>query len=403
MGGLGRIRQLMRAAQGSLTLLAISIASCLIHRHMLRTVGEGSGFGFDGSVSNGIDDWGPSDVSAFLTALEIDAGEDEGARDALRRSAKRAEAAEIDGDLLLHVARDPSGYLKILGLDGKDDENARAIFTRAVEALRKQALKQPKDFWEYRSGNRETVFLIEQAVLEQPRTLLYWLTQHTQDDILENYQIAAGNRFQFWFMFYLLPNTLLIAEAIRFWESHKFLVSIAVVVATVNERAQLASRLRRARQTIRASSEGNAGLARLVLRLVWNDILTETVASLVSAAALLFFWRPFWRCVPWFLCDIDFYYQITVVPISKLLVLLTGSPHDRAPRAQNAILAGLREGMRNAMPGSALRAPEPRPAHWPKPLEIPDDMGSEDGVPQAFICRISHEIMREPALVSVSG
>lgn len=49
--------------------------------------------------------------SAFITALSIDA--DEGAaRDALTRSAKRAEMAEIDGDLLLYVAKDPRYSVK---------------------------------------------------------------------------------------------------------------------------------------------------------------------------------------------------------------------------------------------------------------------------------------------------
>jgi hypothetical protein len=205
------------------------------------------------------------------------------------------------------------------------------------------------------------VFLIEQAVLEQPRTLLYWLTQHTQDDILENFQVTADNRLQFWLMFYLLPNTLLIAEAVRFWKTHKYLVAIAVVVGAVNERAQLTSRARRAHQTILASSESNAGRARLALRVCFNDVCCEAVASLVSAAFLFFFWRPVWRCVPWFLCDIDFYYHITVVPIFKLLGLLSGSARDRTSRVQNPILTGLSQGIRNAMPGSTLRAPEPRP------------------------------------------
>lgn len=41
--------------------------------------------------------------SAFIMALAGEGPE----RDTLMRSAKRAEAAEIDGDLLLHVAKDP--------------------------------------------------------------------------------------------------------------------------------------------------------------------------------------------------------------------------------------------------------------------------------------------------------
>ena len=42
--------------------------------------------------------------------------------------------------------------------------------------------------------------------------------------------------------------------------------------------------------------------------------------------------------------------------------------------------------------------------HWPPPLAVPDDIDSEqDGVPASFICRISHEVMKEPALVCVSG
>jgi hypothetical protein len=77
---------------------------------------------------------GPGDVSAFMTALAIEAGPGP-ARDALtrytsyyilvcvcvihtrvyreslsfadNRSAERVEAAQIDGDLLLHVAKDP--------------------------------------------------------------------------------------------------------------------------------------------------------------------------------------------------------------------------------------------------------------------------------------------------------
>jgi hypothetical protein len=44
------------------------------------------------------------------------------------------------------------------------------------------------------------------------------------------------------------------------------------------------------------------------------------------------------------------------------------------------------------------------PAFWPQPLDIPGDVDTaEKIVPLAFICRISHEIMREPALVCVSG
>ena len=44
-----------------------------------------------------------------------------------------------------------------------------------------------------------------------------------------------------------------------------------------------------------------------------------------------------------------------------------------------------------------------RPVVWPQPLDIPRDMDVATNVPQAFVCRISHEIMREPALVCLSG
>jgi hypothetical protein len=416
-GELGdRLRPLARAIQGAVTLAAIAVGSCLVHRLVLApSPGEdaAAGFGFDANVPNGVDDWGPADVHNFILQVASahnnakDApGIPRAASAALVRSAQRAEAAEIDGDLLLHIAKDPSGYWKILGLDGKEKAEARVVFSRAIEELRRKTQNAPRDFWEYRSGNREEVFLIEQAVLEQPRTLLWWLTQHKQDSILETFQVADDHRLQFWLMFWLLPNTLLIAEAVRFWESHTYLVSIAVVVGAVNEREQLANRFRRARQSMLGSpAEGLARVPRVVLRVLWNDVLTEAVASAVSASLLYLFWRPVWRCVPWFLCDVDFYYHVTIVPLSKLAVLLRGDPRrDGTAGVQNPIRTGIVQGIRNAIPGSTLRAPEPRPVHWPSPLVIPDDIDSEqDGVPASFICRISHEIMKEPALVSVSG
>ena len=71
-----RIGSLNRAMQGVTTLLVVAIASCVLHRTVVGSdVDAKESFGFNSAVVTGIDDWGPSDVSAFITALSIDAGE----------------------------------------------------------------------------------------------------------------------------------------------------------------------------------------------------------------------------------------------------------------------------------------------------------------------------------------
>jgi hypothetical protein len=297
------IRPFRRAVQGSSCLVLIATASCLVHRKVIEPASnmmlaqESRAYFFD--TATGVDDWGPTEVADFITALAIDSGPAE--REVLLLSAERAKVAEIDGDLLLHVAKDPSGYLKILGLDGVDKAKARQTFTDAVDAVRRKTQTHPKDFWEYRSGNREAVFLIEQAVLDQPRTLLCWLALYEQGDVLDSVQIIDHPRRNlFWLMVYLLPNTLLVAVAIPFWSAHKYLVSIAVVVGAVNERAQLTKRFQRAKRQLLTMPAERSGLVSRLFVVVRNDLLSEVVSSLVSAAALWCFWRPLWRCLPWF-------------------------------------------------------------------------------------------------------
>ena len=44
----------------------------------------------------------------------------------------------------------------------------------------------------------------------------------------------------------------------------------------------------------------------------------------------------------------------------------------------------------------------PRPVHWPNPIILPDGL-DDTGAPDALVCPITQELMREPALVTTSG
>ena len=44
----------------------------------------------------------------------------------------------------------------------------------------------------------------------------------------------------------------------------------------------------------------------------------------------------------------------------------------------------------------------PRPVHWPNPIILPDGL-DDTGAPDALVCPITQELMREPCLVTTSG
>jgi len=256
---------------------------------------------------HGVHEWSPQDVADFLADLGKDPEEKKG----MKGAAERAILNGIDGNLLLHhVANSPEEYYEMLGLDGKEEGAARGLFAAAVRDLRTLARKHPRDFWEFRSSHREMVYLMEKAILEQPRTLMIWLYLYQQEDALERLFASNDSLFShvcFWVMLYMLPNVLLMREALGFWDDHRYLVLIICMVAAVNEYLLVRARIQRARQQI----NGNFIITWLC-KALWNDLWAETVSQILAAAMLWYVNASIWRMVPWVLCDLDLYYHMTL-------------------------------------------------------------------------------------------
>uniref|UniRef100_A0A7S4L1D5 U-box domain-containing protein n=1 Tax=Guillardia theta TaxID=55529 RepID=A0A7S4L1D5_GUITH len=72
--------------------------------------------------------------------------------------------------------------------------------------------------------------------------------------------------------------------------------------------------------------------------------------------------------------------------------------------AMNPFVFGWHGEARGGGQGSSLHEGPPRPMHWPPPIDVPVDIFERVvSVPDSFICKITHDIMREPTMVCVSG
>jgi len=137
------------------------------------------------------------------------------------------------------------------------------------------------------------------------------------------------------------------------------------------------------------------------------------ICTPIAHVILYYLEGTIWKwCVPWFLSDLDFYLRLGLLPIQIAIFILEGcdvhNPNARrlleVTRSPTVVLFlefqhQVAQAFHN---GQMLRAAPPPPKHWPRPIDVPEDLDEED-VPDDFVCSITRSIMCQPALVSVTG